>query len=118
VFHGWQYVEQEQVLWLLRELKDFFADPSKWVYHPQAVDQFGLETNPIALAASKWSLMGAGQKLAEEKYGAELARYIDCAAREYLNDLVDGKLIKGMTYDDEYALLCLGLEQLEREITE
>lgn len=116
MFYNWKDVKEADVIFILEKVKDFFADPSKWIYWPIAIDGTGLEVDPLSPKAIKFSLMGALTKFASEKYSLPLGNYIDCAAREFLDDLSDNLLIKGLSYEDEYALICLGHEFLTKKI--
>ena len=115
MFYNWRDVNREDVVYLLEKLKSFFADESNWVFWPIAVDDNNIEVDPMVPNARRWSLMGASQKFSTEKFGLPLANYVDCATRDFLNDLSDDLLIKGLSYQDEYALICLGHEFLLKE---
>lgn len=113
-FQGWQDVNNKAALYLLTELHELFSDPSKWISWPLAINAAGEEVNPRSPDAVAWSLMGASTKLAQATYPLPIADFIDCAVRDFLNEISDNKLFgKMLSYDDEYALICLALEHLE-----
>lgn len=114
---GWETVEKAHVVALLGSLKELFADPAKWVFWPKAEDKSGLAVDPTSDQAVKWCLLGAGEKLAAGLFAPPLDQYVECATRDVLNEMSDGKLIHGMSYDDEYALICLAHEDLTKEAT-
>lgn len=116
MFQSWKNVEEQQVLYVIKNLKTLFADKNTWIDWPIAVDLNGNEVSPLSLKATKWSLIGASTKIAAEKYNPPLSDYVDCATREFLLDLSDDNSIgKLVPYDDEYALICLGYEYLTKE---
>jgi hypothetical protein len=112
---GWDAVEKQHVIDILLALKDFFSDKERWTDFPPAEDKNGVVVDPSSDQAVRWSLMGAGEKLGVPLFGLPLANYVECATRELLDDLTDGKHAHGMSYDDEYALICLAIEDLTKE---
>lgn len=112
---SWKGVSREQVLCVLSALKDLFAEKEKWIDWPIATDSSGSEVEPLDERAEKFSLMGASFKIATEKYQTPLANFIDCAVREYLADLEETSIGKMMTYEEEFTLICTGLELLKEE---
>jgi hypothetical protein len=118
MFNDWRDVSKEQVLDLLKELKSLFADKNKWIDFPEAVDEHGTEVDPLDEKAVAFSLMGASFKIACSKYETPLANFVDCATRELLADLAgEGTIGKLLPYEEEYSLICLGLEILSKEGT-
>ena len=113
--YGWDTVEKQHVVDLLTALKEFFSDKDKWIYWPRGEDKTGKEVEPSSEDAVMWCLSGAGQVLASKMFDVPLCDYVECATREVLDEMSDGKHAHGMTYDDEYALICLVLEQLTKE---
>lgn len=119
MFYNWEKVEREQVLTVLRSLKALFSDPLNWIYWPTAVDSNDLPVEPTNDQAIKWSLMGATDMLSHLHYDKSIAQFIDCAAREYLNDISDDELIHGrLSYLEEISLIDLGIEDLTNEINQ
>ena len=116
-FYGWKHVEQEHVAILLGAVKKVFADPNKRLLWPRAENESGQEISPFSTEASKWSLLGAGEMCATAIFSNPLDRYVECAMRDFLDDISDGKSIHGMTYEDEFALISLGHELLETKET-
>lgn len=116
MFYSWRDVEKEHVIYVLEKVKKLFSDQSNWIDWPVAINAAETNIDPCSPDAKKWNLMGALVKFGVEKYSQPLADYIDCATREFLNDLSDESLIKGnLNYEDEYALICLGLEYISKE---
>lgn len=114
MFQNWKEVEKEHVLYLLEQLKELFTNKNNWIDWPEAVDTHGNTIDPLDPNAKKWNLLGASMKIASEKYKYPLAHFIDCAARDFLYELSDDNVIgKLLSYDDEFALICLGLEYLK-----
>jgi hypothetical protein len=117
MFYDWRYVERVQVLELLKQVRDLFTDPNKWVDWPIAVNAFGQEVSPCDVQTCvMWSLMGAIDMFSSHTHPKPLNGFVASAARDYLDDLSDNKLFKEMlSYDDEFALICLAVEELEEE---
>jgi hypothetical protein len=111
-FFDWKDVEQEHVLQLLGAMRKLYADPDKWLLWPRAENESGQVVSPCSLSAAKWSLLGAGEMCAAAIFIHPLCDYVECAMRDLLDDLSDGKAIHGMKYEDEYALICLAYEHL------
>ncbi len=115
MFLDWKDVEQSHVVGLLSLLQELFSDEEKWVDWPIAVDSHGLEVSPLDTTATRWSMIGATEKLAGLLCEKPLCDFVAVATREYLNDLSDDKLIKGSTsYEDEITLIQLALEDLTK----
>ena len=112
MFYEWARVEREDVILLLSAVKKLFADPDKWVFWPRAENSNGQEVSPHSDDAVRWCLLGAAERCAETLFDKPICDFVECAMRDFLNDLSDDKLSHGMTYDDEYALICLGHEFL------
>ena len=113
MFHYWRDVSQEQVYYVMGQLKDLFAVQNKWMDWPIALDEHNTEVSPTDPSAVKWSLMGASIKFAKEKYGEPLCYFIDCCVRDYLGDLSGENLIgKMVPYEKEYELICMAHELL------
>jgi hypothetical protein len=110
---GWKDVKRQEVLDLLAGVKDLFADKDKWLLVPKAEDKNKQSTDPLNDQAVRWNLLGAGEKVAAGLFAMPHANYVECASRELLDRLSDGKAIHGMSWDDEYALICLAHEWLE-----
>lgn len=116
MFLGWEQVTREQVITNLRSLKDLFSIESNWITWPEAENASGKETNPSSPDAVRWCLSGASEKITRLSFPIPLCDFIDCATREYINDLSDETFIKGiLSYQDEFALICLALDELEKE---
>lgn len=116
MFYGWEQVTKEQVLNLLLSLRDLFQDESRWINWPLAANALGQEVIPTDPHATAWCLPGATEKLVTEMYLYPLSTFIDCAGREFLNDLSEELLIKGtMDYRQEFALICQGIEELNKD---
>ncbi len=98
---------------MLAGVKRLFADPDQWIVFPRAEDASGLSVPPGSSQAVRWCMLGAGERCAEAIFDKPLSDYVECAMREFLDDISDGKFEKGMSYDDEYALVCLGYEFLK-----
>lgn len=117
MFFGWESVDRKQVLDLLIQVRELFASPNNWLFWPLATDTNDQEVDPLSDQATKWSLMGACDKLTGN-YSRPLAGCISCAAREYLNDLTSDDLIHGkLDYQKEIDLLNLAIEELEKEVS-
>lgn len=115
MFLDWKDVEKEHVLYLLTEVRQLFSNQEKWIDYPSSVDLLGQTVNPDSEKAVKWNLLGATELLSSQKYNKPLCDFIAVATREYLNFLSDDKLIKGtFSYDDELALIDLGIEELKQ----
>lgn len=112
---AWETVSKQNVIDLLSALKKFYADASRWIDYPRAEDINGKEIDPHSDLAVRWCLMGAGEKLGLPLFGSPLSDYVECATRELLDELSDGKHAHGMSYGDEYALICLAHEHLTKE---
>lgn len=116
MFLGWEQVTREQVLKNLHSLRELFSIETNWITWPLAENLSGVEADPSSPEAIRWCLAGASEKLTKQSYPAPLSDFIDCATRDYLNDLSDENLIKGnLTYQDEFALICLAIDDLEKE---
>lgn len=115
MFYGWRDVESEHVIQLLGSVRKMFSDPSAWIAHPRAEDASGNEVSPHSSTAVKWSLLGAGERCAETIFADPLCNYVECAMREYLDDISSGKAIHTTNYEDEYNLICLGYDFLQGE---
>lgn len=116
MFNSWRDVSKEQVLEVLAGLKALFADQTKWIEFPEAVDEHGTEVDPLDERAVAFSLMGASFKLAAAKHSTPLANFVDVAARGFLTDLAgEGTIGKLLSYAEEYSLICMGLELLSKE---
>ena len=117
MFQGWRDVEQEQVLHVLKKLKELFADKDKWIDWPLAEDETGLEVKPDNPKAVKFCLMGASELFTKQQYEKPLCDYIECAVRDYLNELTNNDLILGkLDYDGEMLALNMGIEELDDKI--
>jgi hypothetical protein len=115
-FHDWEQVSKEQVFFVLGELKTLFSDRETWIDWPEALDEHGITVEPLDEYARKFSLSGASFKIAASKYPSPLSNFVDCAVRDYLSDMTNEGLIgKLLSYEDEYALICLGYESLMKE---
>lgn len=113
MFHHWRDVEQEQVYYVLGQLKDLFSDQKKWIDWPIALDEHNTDVAPTDKSAVKWCLMGASIKFAKEQYGEPLCYFIDCATRNYIEDLSGENIIgKMIPYDKEYELITTAYELL------
>jgi hypothetical protein len=116
MFNDWRDVSKEQVLEVLAGLKELFADQKKWIEWPEAVDEHGTEVDPLDEKAVAFSLMGASFKLAASKHKTPLANFIDCATRNFLADLSgESSTVIMLSYQEEYTLICMGLELLAEE---
>lgn len=117
MFMQWEYVEKTQVLKLLVQLRDFYADENNWIFWPLATDGYGVEVKPTDPKASKWALMGACDLLLDRDYVQPLADCINCATREYLNELSNDDLLHGKCqWKDEFALINKGIEELGNDV--
>lgn len=115
MFQGWEQVEKYQVIDLLHKLHGLFSKSECWTYYPPAVDAFGNEVQATDSAAVKWSLLGACDYLLASNYQEPLRSFVSCAARDFLNDISDDSLVHGkLDYEQEYSLIALGIEDLER----
>lgn len=115
MFYDWEKVDKNQVMILLRELKELFASPRHWIYCPKAINISQIETSPLSSEAISWSLLGACDMLTAKHYEEPLASFVGCATRDYLNDLSDEKLIHGaLGYEDEVALIDFAIEYLDK----
>lgn len=116
MFYGWQFVEPEFALRLLLQLEQLFSDPQKWISWPIATNERDEEVKPLDPSATKFSLMGATEKLAHNDYVWPLSGCVDCAVREYLNDLSGDAIIQNKTnYADEMNLIKAAIEELQKE---
>ncbi len=117
MFHKWKDVEPNQALKLLYQLKALFADQAKWISWPLAEDAKGNEIPPTDPKATRFCLMGACEMLTDQDYVLPLAWFVNCAVREYLNDLSADALIHGKTrYEDEVALIEEAILDIEKEL--
>jgi hypothetical protein len=114
MFLGWENVSAEQVLKHLKELRGFFGDSSAWIYWPMAIDPIGLEVEYNSNKACKWSFIGASQLISEKNYQKPMCDFVDCATREFLRGLYTKSFPE--TYEEEYSIICLAIEKLEREL--
>ncbi len=113
MFQEWKDVDEEQVLFVLKEIHTLFSNPNNWIEWPLAINEKGIEVLPSSADAKKWSLMGASIKYASSNYPSPLSDYIDCALRDFLNEISDDARLKSfLSYDDEFAIISLGLEKL------
>src|ERR1700722_8262637 len=116
MFQGWKEVSREQVLYVLSQLELIFADQDNWLDFPEACDEHGNSISPMDSKVVKWSLSGASERIAREKFDHLLSAFVDCATRDFLSDLYEESLIgKMLPYADEYALICLAYEHLSKE---
>lgn len=116
MFCDWEQVTKDQVLNLLLLLRDFFIDRGVWITWPLAENQKGYEVDPASPEAVRWCLSGASEKITKALYQAPLSGFIDCATKDFLNELSDESLIKGsLSYEDEFALICLAINELEKK---
>lgn len=114
MFLGWERVDAKDVLEHLKRLKEFFSEESKWIYWPEAVESNNFEVDYNSAKAIKWSLSGASQLLSEQSYKKPMCDFIDCATREFIKTMSDGKYPE--TYDEEYFSICLAIEKLKEEL--
>lgn len=115
MFHNWQDVSKNQVLLILKKLEELFSDKDTWLFWPLAENNMGLEVKPTDPTATKFSLMGASELFTTQLYQKPLADYVDCALREYLNDLSGDDLIRGKCeWKDELLLIKMGVEELSK----
>lgn len=114
MFHGWP-IEKSQCLKLLKQLLGLYENKDKWIYWPIAVDDNGIEVKPNNPKAVKYSLIGACELFTAE-YKEPENEFIDCATREFLNDLSNDNLIHGKCdYDEEMDLIKMAIKELEKE---
>jgi len=116
MFYDWRDVEKAQVLNLLKQVRELFLDQANWVGWPIAIDRFDKEVSPHSIEARRFSLMGACEKFSALVHSAPLCDFVSCATKDYLDDLSNNKLFKEeLSYTDEFALISLAIEELERE---
>jgi hypothetical protein len=114
-FFGWNDIYPSQVLILLKRTRELFVRPERWIYFPFALDANGNEVIPTDAAAVQWALTGALDKFAQ---GSPAPDFLSCAARDFLNDISGGQLVRGkLTYEDELILLDLAIEHLTKELS-
>jgi hypothetical protein len=119
MFRDWEQVDQDQVLYVLLNVRQLFSNSNTWVYFPSAINAVDLEVLPEEASAVKWNLMGATELYANQAYPKPLADFIAVATREYLNDLSEDLYFKGkLQYHDEFALIELGIEEITNKINE
>lgn len=116
MFYDWKEVEEAHVLHLLIQLQELFSNQENWIYWPKAQDTNGLEVRPTDSKAVKFCLMGACEHFCEKDHAKPLADYIDCATREFLNDLSsNNELLHGKCdYAEEMALISIAIEELSK----
>lgn len=115
-FHGWEQVEAEQVIALLKRLQELFVSEERWMSWPLAENKDSIEVSPSDPTATKFCLMGACQVLSEKAHAKPLSDFVDCATREFLDDLSGNELIKGKySWAEEMTLIELGLAELIKE---
>ncbi len=116
MFLNWEYVEPSFVLRLLQQLQQFFIDPKCWLYWPLAEDGYGHEISPFNPKAMKFCLQGACDYLCAQEYVQPLADCINCATREYLDELSGSDLIHGKCdYETEMALITMAISELIKD---
>ena len=117
MFHQWRDPEPQHILKLLKQLQSLFSDPNKWISWPLAENYKGEEVKPSDPTAARYCLMGACQLFTETDYTLPLAWFVDCATREYLNDLSGDAIIHNKTtYEDEVRLINEAIEDIQKEI--
>jgi|SRR5579885_723514 len=115
MFQNWQDVNKDQVLNILKKLDDLFVDPNKWIFYPNAIDEKGNEVKTTDPKAVKFSLYGASEMFAIQAHSKPLCDFVDCALREYLNELSSDDLVLGKCeYEDERLLIRMGIEELSK----
>jgi len=115
MFHGWKDVDQEQVLHILKKLNALFTNQSRWLFWPLAENDTGNEVKPTDPSATKFSLMGASELFTTQEYEKPLCDFVDCALREYLNDLSGDDIVLGKSnYDIEILVIKMAIEELEK----
>lgn len=111
-FYKWKFVNKDQVIKVLEELKQLYSDPSKWVSYPLAININNQKIDIFNIEAVAWSSLGA-TTLISNKLFPSVGEYVCCATREFLDDLSNHKLFKQkLSYQEEYDLICSGLEFL------
>ncbi len=111
-FQDWLFVEKEDIIQLLNQILAH-SIKENWIDFPNAVDNCGLIVPFNSERAVKYSLTGLSEKLSEEFF-QDRGRYVDVAAREYLNELSDEKLIHNLlSYEEEIELIKTALEILK-----
>lgn len=115
MFQDWRDVSDKQVLRILKKLEELFTNEEAWIYWPLAQDKYGNEVKPTDPTAAKFSLMGASELYTTELYNKPLCDFIDCALRDYLNELSGDDLIHGRCdWKDEMLLIKMGIGELEK----
>jgi len=116
MFYGWDTVEKEQSLALLKKLEALFSDSEKWIYWPIATTSDDIEVAPTDPKATKFSLMGACELFTKQDYESPQSEFVDCATREYLNSLSNDDILHGKTnYDDEMLLIKMAIGELSKD---
>ena len=116
-FHGWEKVNLEQALDLLKNVQELFTDEKKWIYWPIAQNDKSIEVQSIDPSATQFCLMGALESITQKKYEQPLASYIECATFEYLDDLSGNELMKGkFSYKEEVTLIAEAIKELEKDV--
>lgn len=117
MFQGWEKVDKAQVLSLLKQLEELFKEKEKWIDWPLSEDEKGIDIKPDDPKAAKFNLMGASELFTSKEYEKPLCDFIDCATREYLNELSGEDLIHGrLDYEHEMLLLRMAIEELEKNV--
>lgn len=115
MFQNWEQVNKEQVLNILKKLDDLFEDPNKWIFYPNAIDENDNEVKTIDPKAIRYSLYGASEMFSIKEHPKPLCDFVDCALREYLNELSSDDLVIGKCeYEDERLLIRMGIEDLSK----
>ena len=118
MFHEWSSVNPDQALSLLKALQEFFNKEEKWIEWPLAMNDKDIEVKSNDPTATKFSLLGACELITRSAHKQPLADCVDCATREFLDDLSGGELIKGkMSYAQEMELIIEGIKELETDAT-
>ena len=115
MFQNWRDVNKNQVLLILKKLEALFTDRDTWIFWPIAENNRGIEVKPTDPSATKFSLMGASELYTTQIYKKPLADYVDCALREYLNELSGEDLIRSKCgYEEEIMLIRMAIQEVEK----
>lgn len=116
MFLNWEYVEVAHIINLLQQLQQFYIDPNRWCDWPLASDDKGIALSPLDPKATKFCLQGACDYLCAQEYVQPLADCVNCATREYLDELSGSDLIHGKCdYETEMELIAMAISELTKE---
>lgn len=109
----WVYVDKEHVLKVVENVYQLFQSKSNWIDYPIAANDLLQEMGCLDPNATKWNLLGAIDKESHKLY-PELAQYVACATRDFLNTCYKDNLLwkSYPSYSEEIKVLKNALKKL------